>query len=157
VREALAEAGHEADEGVERERALRTDRPECGAARYDRALGAFEETSKVQPQKIWEGVAGRVVHGERLTLGLVELDPASVVPEHSHENEQLGILISGSCEFRVGDEIRELGPGDTWSIPANTPHEVHTGPDGAVMIDVFAPVREDWKPLERFDREPLWP
>jgi len=25
------------------------------------------------------------------------------------------------------------------------------------MIDVFAPVREDWKPLERFDREPLWP
>ena len=120
-------------------------------------MGAFQETSKVQPQKIWEGVVGRVVHGQRLTLGLVELDPGSVVPEHSHENEQLGILISGSCEFRVGDETRELGPGDTWSIPANTPHEVHTGPDGAVMIDVFAPVREDWKPLERFDREPLWP
>lgn len=120
-------------------------------------MGAFEETSKVQPQRIWEGVAGRVVHGERLTLGLVELDPDSVVPEHSHENEQLGILISGSCEFRVGKETRELGPGDTWSIPPNTPHEVHTGPEGAVMIDVFAPVREDWKPLERFDREPLWP
>jgi quercetin dioxygenase-like cupin family protein len=120
-------------------------------------LSAFDETSKKQPQRIWDGVAGRVVHGEQLTLGLVELDPGSVVPEHSHENEQLGILISGSCQFRVGDETRELGPGDTWSIPANTPHEVHTGPDGAVMIDVFAPVREDWKPLERFDRDPLWP
>jgi quercetin dioxygenase-like cupin family protein len=120
-------------------------------------MSAFEQTGKVQPQKIWEGVAGRVVHGERLTLGLVELEPGSVVPEHSHENEQLGIMISGSVEFRVGDETRELGPGDTWSIPANTPHEVHTGPEGAVMIDVFAPVREDWKPLERFDRAPLWP
>jgi quercetin dioxygenase-like cupin family protein len=120
-------------------------------------MSAFEQTGKVQPQKIWEGVAGRVVHGERLTLGLVELEPGSVVPEHSHENEQLGIMISGSVQFRVGDETRELGPGDTWSIPANTPHEVHTGPEGAVMIDVFAPVREDWKPLERFDRAPLWP
>ena len=97
------------------------------------------------------------MHGERLTLGLVELEPDSVVPEHSHENEQLGILISGSVQFRVGDETRELDPGDTWCIPANTPHEVHTGPEGAVMIDVFSPVREDWKPLERFDRAPLWP
>ena len=79
------------------------------------------------------------------------------MPEHSHENEQLGIIISGSVQFRVGDETRELGPGDTWSIPANTPHEVHTGPQGAIMIDVFAPAREDWKPLERFDRAPLWP
>jgi unsaturated pyranuronate lyase len=120
-------------------------------------VSAFDETSKTEPQKIWEGVAGRVVHGERLTLGLVELDPGSVVPEHSHENEQLGIMVSGSVQFRVGDETRELGPGDTWSIPANTPHEVHTGPEGAVMIDVFAPVREDWKPLERFERAPLWP
>jgi quercetin dioxygenase-like cupin family protein len=66
-------------------------------------------------------------------------------------------MISGSVEFRVGDESRQLRPGDTWSIPANTPHEVHTGPDGAVMIDVFAPVREDWKPLEQFEREPYWP
>jgi len=80
-----------------------------------------------------------------------------VVPEHSHENEQLGIMISGSVEFRVGDESRQLGPGDTWSIPANTPHEVHTGPEGAIMIDVFSPVREDWKPLEQFDRESYWP
>ena len=80
-----------------------------------------------------------------------------MVPEHSHENEQLGIMISGSVEFRVADESRQLGPGDTWSIPANTPHEVHTGPEGAIMVDVFAPVREDWKPLEQFDRESYWP
>ena len=66
-------------------------------------------------------------------------------------------MIAGSVEFRVGDETRELRPGDTWSIPANTPHEVHTGPDGAIMVDVFAPVREDWKPLERFERDSLWP
>jgi len=111
----------------------------------------------MSPQQIWDGVLGRSVHGERVTLGVIELDPGSVVPEHSHENEQLGVVLSGSLVFRVGDDTRELGPGGTWRIPANTPHEVRTGLDGAVVIDVFAPTREDWKPLERRERAPRWP
>jgi quercetin dioxygenase-like cupin family protein len=102
-------------------------------------------------------VVGRAVHGKRITLGVIELDPESVVPEHSHDNEQLGMVLAGSVRFRVGDETEELGPGGTWCIPANVPHEVVTGPEGAVVIDVFAPVREDWKPLEQVDRTPRWP
>ena len=111
----------------------------------------------MSPQQIWEGVIGRSVHGERITLGVIELDPDSLVPEHSHENEQLGLVLSGSLSFRVGEETRELGPGGTWRITANTPHEVRAGPEGAVVIDVFSPIREDWKPLERRERPPRWP
>ena len=100
----------------------------------------------------------RAIEGDRLSLAVIELDPDSVVPEHSHENEQLGIVLSGSLSFRVDDEVRDLGPGGTWRIPSNTPHEVHTGPEGAVVIDVFAPVRADWQTLERIDAQPpLWP
>jgi quercetin dioxygenase-like cupin family protein len=100
----------------------------------------------------------RVVHGDRLTLGVIELDAGSVVPEHSHENEQLGICLGGSLVFRVGDESRELGPGETWSIPGNVPHEVHVGPEGAVVLDVFAPARDDWRTAPRADaRAPRWP
>jgi quercetin dioxygenase-like cupin family protein len=107
---------------------------------------------------IWNGVSVRAVNGERITLGVVELDPNSIVPEHSHENEQLGMVLSGSLTFRVGDETRELGPGGTWCIPANTPHEVVTGPDGAVVLDVFAPTRDDWAAFElQAPRTPLWP
>ena len=110
------------------------------------------------PQDIWNGVSVRAVHGERITLGVVELEPNSIVPEHSHENEQLGIVLSGSLRFRVGDESRELGPGGTWRIPANTPHEVITGTDGAVVIDVFAPTRDDWSAVEPQEpRAPRWP
>ena len=61
--------------------------------------------------------------GERITLAVVELDPDAVVAEHAHENEQLGIVLQGRMSFRVGEETRELGPGGTWTIPANTPHE----------------------------------
>ncbi|MGH3030636.1 MAG: cupin domain-containing protein [Gaiellaceae bacterium] len=111
----------------------------------------------MSPQQIWDGVLGRSVHGERITLGVIELDPDSLVPEHSHENEQLGLVLSGSLSFRVAEEKRELGPGGTWRITANTPHEVRAGPEGAVVIDVFSPIREDWEPLERRQRPPRWP
>ena len=93
-----------------------------------------------------------------MTLGVIELEPGSLVPEHSHENEQLGIVIRGSVRFRVGEETRELGPGGTWRILANTPHEVLTGPEGAIVIDVFSPIRDDWERIEReAPQRPAWP
>ena len=40
----------------------------------------------------------------------------------------------------------------------NVPHEATAGPEGAVVIDVFAPVREDWVALDEAEpREPRWP
>jgi quercetin dioxygenase-like cupin family protein len=121
-------------------------------------MSAFGNVSSLGLQRIWDGVHARVVHGERITLGVIELDPGSVVPEHSHDNEQLGICLSGSLVFRVGDESRELRQGETWSIPGNTPHEVQVGPDGAVVIDVFVPPRDDWREAERVEqRPPRWP
>ena len=122
------------------------------------AVSAFAGLSSLDLQRIWDGVHGRVVHGERITLGVIELDPESVVPEHRHENEQLGICLGGSLVFRVGEESRELGPGETWSIPANVPHEVHVGPDGAVVIDVFVPPRNDWREAPVVEpRDLRWP
>ena len=121
-------------------------------------MSAFAGVSSLDLQRIWDGVHARVVHGERITLGVIELDADSIVPEHSHDHEQLGICLSGSLVFRVGDESKELGAGETWSIPSNVPHEVHVGPAGAVVLDVFAPIRDDWREVERIGlRPPRWP
>ena len=108
--------------------------------------------------QVWDTVIARAIHGDRQSLAVVELDPNALVPEHQHENEQLGMVITGTLTFRIADETRELGPGDTWTIPSNVPHEVTAGPVGAVVIDVFAPVRADWEELEHSKpRQPRWP
>jgi quercetin dioxygenase-like cupin family protein len=122
-------------------------------------VGALEDLAALEPIKVWEGVIARSVEGERLNLAIVELEPSSVVPEHSHDNEQLGVVLSGSLTFRIGDEVRDLVAGGTYAIAPNVPHEVlRTGPEGAVVIDVFAPARADWRGLERVGlRPPLWP
>jgi quercetin dioxygenase-like cupin family protein len=114
------------------------------------------------PIQVWEGVVARRVQGEKLTLAVVELAPDSVVPEHRHANEQCGLVIEGEVTFRIADEERVLGPGGTWRILADAPHSVVTGPGGAVVIDVFAPARDDWddRPVVGTEDEPavlVWP
>lgn len=122
------------------------------------SMGGFGDLREMSPRRIWNGVAARVVNGQRCSLGIVELDPDAVVPNHHHDHEQLGMVLRGSVRFTLGDETRELGPGETWSIPSMVPHEVTAGPDGAVVVDLFAPVRADWVALAEEDpREPRWP
>jgi quercetin dioxygenase-like cupin family protein len=121
-------------------------------------MSAFDDLAAVRPLRIWDGVAARDVHGRQATMAVVELDPDALVPEHHHLSEQLGLVIGGTVTFRVGDETKELGPGSTWSIPSDVPHEVRAGPDGAVVIDVFAPPRDDWGDVQRDEpRTPQWP
>ena len=68
------------------------------------------------------------------------------------------MVITGSVTFTIGDETRELGPGGTWRIPSNVPHNVTTGPEGAVVVDIFAPTRRDWDALPSHDGvPPIWP
>jgi quercetin dioxygenase-like cupin family protein len=109
------------------------------------------------PINVWEGVIARRVQGERITLAVVELAPNAIVPEHRHPNEQNGMVIQGQVRFRCGDEERELGPGGTWRILGDVPHSVLAGPDGAVVIDVFTPIRDDWDRFEVLDQPPVWP
>ncbi len=108
---------------------------------------------------IWgETVRARRVQGDRITLAVVELAPNAVVPEHVHENEQLGICLRGSGTFTIAGESREIRPGTTWRITANLPHDLVVGPEGAEVIDVFTPVRADWDDRETIDgARPRWP
>jgi quercetin dioxygenase-like cupin family protein len=107
-------------------------------------VGDLDHVYEIAPQRVWEGVIARVVQGDQLTMAVVELEPNAVVPEHRHPNEQTGLVIEGSITFTVADETRELGPGGTWRILGDTPHAAVAGPDGATVIDVFAPIRSDW-------------
>jgi len=106
-----------------------------------------------------EGITARAVNGERMTLAVVDLDPGVALPEHRHDNEQLGFILSGSMTMTIGGEKRELVAGDTYAIPSNVPHDALAGEEGATVVDAFAPVRADWQKLEHRDPvpSPRWP
>jgi quercetin dioxygenase-like cupin family protein len=97
---------------------------------------------------IGAGITARAVNGERMTMAVVDLDPDVALPEHRHENEQLGFVISGVITMRIGAESQTLKPGDTYAIPSNVPHDALAGPEGCTVADVFAPIRSDWAGLK---------
>jgi quercetin dioxygenase-like cupin family protein len=118
----------------------------------------FESLRNIRPHALREGITARAVEGERITMAVVDLEPNIAMPEHHHENEQLGFVIAGNLTMWIGDVKSELHPGDTYAIPSDVPHHVVVGPDGCTVVDVFAPVREDWKKLDRLEpTQPSWP
>jgi quercetin dioxygenase-like cupin family protein len=109
---------------------------------------------------IWgDTVKARRIEGERITFAVVELAPNAVVPEPRHPNEQMGMVIQGQMHFTIDGETKDLGPGGTWRILGDVPHDVVAGPEGAVVIDVFNPTREDWndKTVTPGNPAPRWP
>ena len=121
-------------------------------------MGNLADIGTVRPFEVWgEAVRARKVEGERITLAVVELAPGAIVPEHRHPNEQLGMVITGTVRFTLDGETRELRPGGTWRILSGRPHTVEAGPDGAVVIDVFSPIRDDWTFDLLEPRDPVWP
>jgi quercetin dioxygenase-like cupin family protein len=121
-------------------------------------MSAFDDLQSISPQLLAEGYLARAIHGEQLTLAVVEVEPGAELPEHWHVNEQFGMVIEGSVVFRVGYETRTVGPGGIWRIPSNTPHTVTGGERGAVVVDIFSPARDDWAAGERLEPRPTqWP
>jgi unsaturated pyranuronate lyase len=121
-------------------------------------MSVFRDLAAIPAQQLSAGYVARAIHGSRVTLAVVEIEPHATLPEHSHENEQLGIVLRGSVLFRVGKEEKAVEAGGTWSIPSDTPHFVRGGADGAVVLDIFAPTREQWKQLDAIAAaRPIWP
>jgi quercetin dioxygenase-like cupin family protein len=121
-------------------------------------MSTFRSLKDLQPIVLGDGIAARAVNGERLTMAVVDLEPNAVLPEHRHENEQLGFVVRGTMTMRIGNEVLELHAGDTYTIPSDVEHGAAAGPEGCTVTDVFAPVRGDWDSRERAEPStPDWP
>jgi quercetin dioxygenase-like cupin family protein len=90
------------------------------------------------------GIAGRYVHGDQCTMGIVEIEKGSVLPLHHHPHEQLTYILEGELEMTIGGETINLRQGDYFVIHSNVPHSAVANVACKVM-DVFAPVREEYK------------
>lgn len=95
-------------------------------------------------KQLMSGIAGRYVHGEKCTMGVVEIEKGSTLPLHHHPHEQLTFILEGELEMTIGGETMTLRQGDYYVIRSNVPHSA-VAHVGCKVIDVFAPVREEYK------------
>ena len=103
-------------------------------------------SADVTPVPALPGISRRTLSwGERTLLAEFTMAKGSAIPPHSHPHEQTGYVARGRLDFTVGSARAVLEAGDAYSIPGGTVHAVIALED-SVAVDVFSPVREEYKP-----------
>jgi quercetin dioxygenase-like cupin family protein len=110
------------------------------------ATVALHRWNDMPKQKVTDQIDRRVIVGDRMMLAHVYLAKGSIVPKHSHENEQLTYILEGALRFWIGEDgAQELvvRAGEVLVIPSNVPHKAEALED-TLDVDVFCPPRQDW-------------
>lgn len=109
----------------------------------------FRKQRDLTHRQLIDGVQlGTMVHGEKTLMAQFKLEKGRALPDHSHPHEQTGLLISGHIVITIDGTEHEALPGDSWCIGSDVPHSARALED-SVAIEVFSPVREDYKEKEK--------
>ena len=93
-------------------------------------------------EEVYPGIARQVVDGDRQTLVRYVYQPGVVFPVHSHPEEQITAVLSGSIRFDVAGEPVTLSAGEVAVIPPNIPHGATVISDGPVeTLNALSPRR----------------
>ena len=102
-------------------------------------LGARETVEVVDGVHLTQLAAG-----DRMSVQHFHVEPGAVVPEHTHEHEQVGFAYRGAGTFVFDGETVVVGPGESYAIPGGEPHALENrGEEALVGVDVFSPPRLD--------------
>jgi quercetin dioxygenase-like cupin family protein len=88
-------------------------------------------------------ISRKLITGERTMLAHIFLKKGSVVPAHSHDNEQMTYIIKGALKFTINGREIFLKTGEVMHIPSNVIHSAVAVED-TLDLDIFCPPRQDW-------------
>lgn len=91
------------------------------------------------------GITTRVFPGDHAMLSVVRFAPGAEGTLHQHPEEQWGVCLSGSGIRVQGGTRTPVAVGDFWRTPGGTPHTMVAGPEGLMVLDVFAPPRRAYE------------
>jgi quercetin dioxygenase-like cupin family protein len=83
--------------------------------------------------------------GDGAMLNLLEFEPGTEVPPHRHPHEQLGLMLQGELVLTIAGVEHTLRPGDAYAIPGGVEHAARAVGGPCRVLDVFQPVREDYR------------
>jgi quercetin dioxygenase-like cupin family protein len=105
----------------------------------------FPTADECARHTIFAGVHIRTCAADKMMLSVVDLEPHAIVEEHAHPHEQVGMLVAGRATFFIGSEQKTLEPGELYCIPGNVRHKVIVLDQPARALDIFCPVREEYR------------
>ena len=91
------------------------------------------------------GLDARIFVGDQVMISLVTFEPNAEGRSHSHPEEQWGVLLDGDGVRIQGAKEFPVRAGDFWRTPGGVPHSFKAADEGARILDIFSPPREEYK------------
>jgi len=104
-----------------------------------------------KPLQLADRIRSLPIGMKNIMINLVELEKGAVLPGHSHEEEQVSLVIEGELEFEICGEKTRMGPGEGILCGSGEPHSA-VALEKTLVYDVFSPPRYDY--LERLKNSP---
>jgi quercetin dioxygenase-like cupin family protein len=106
----------------------------------------FQRFDDINTKEVAPGFFSKLIHTETNTINFIEVKAGCSVPRHKHIHQQCSFIIEGEFELTVNEIPQLLNTGLFAIIPSNVWHS-GTAITDCMLIDIFSPVREDYKKL----------
>ncbi|MBM4764877.1 dimethylsulfonioproprionate lyase family protein [Bacillus sp. B15-48] len=88
-----------------------------------------------------QGITTERVDQGNMTMVKYSFEPNKTFPLHRHPEEQVVVVLKGSCTMRAGDKSYELKVGDIAFNPSMESHGITSGSEGVVFVNLITPLR----------------
>ena len=106
----------------------------------------LNKTRDLELIEVFPGILGHIIHTEACTIADFMIQAGTRLPLHDHHHEQTSTVLAGEFEFTIGGEVSKCVAGDVAIMRGHVPHSGIAITDCRI-IDVFHPVREDYRAL----------
>lgn len=110
----------------------------------------------IPPREARPGIVQRGFRGNTVMISYAELHPHMEPGPHSHEAEQIFMLLKGRVKLHVGDQVFDMEEGSIVRIPPNVVHwsEPPRPEDGvAINMDVWPSMRPAHSELVKYQTD----
>ena len=97
----------------------------------------------IPAEQVNDKFARKLAWDGKIMIGQTIVQQGYQVPMHSHDNEQVTWVMSGTWRFQIDGKTVEVGANEMITIPANVEHSAYAV-ETLVAYDIFTPPREDW-------------
>jgi quercetin dioxygenase-like cupin family protein len=106
----------------------------------------FYRWEEMPKEHVTDMLDRRLITADRMMLAHVYMKKGTIVPRHSHENEQITYILEGGLRFWIGEDeatVIDVMAGEVLHIPALVQHKAEALED-TLDVDIFSPPRQDW-------------
>jgi len=108
----------------------------------ERTVIAYESIPRAQ---LAPGAMSHIFAGKRMTLSFADLEAGSYFPVHTHDFEQIMLVLEGELDAILDGKLYHMRPGDVIRFPDGHQHGAIMSYGNCRIVDVFSPARADYE------------